>query len=173
MVNGYNLSVHSNYIQQGNATPLAVPFVNAAQSIAPAQNLNTMPQNFAQSTNMTVRQTLQRGQYNSGQSQTLPQHLIQNQKIEHKEEKENLLWRAIKSDKTAIAVGTVVSAGAILAMILSPKSVKSIQKNSKKCFIRRFVDGIKTKWQNYRADYKARMAAKAPERNNLTPNLIT
>ena len=167
MVNGYNLSVHSNYIQQGNATPSALPFVNAAQSIAPAQNLNTMPQNFAQSTNMTVRQTLPRGQYNSGQSQTLPQHLIQNQKIEHKEEKENLLWRAIKSDKTAIAVGTVVSAGAILAMILSPKP------SSKKCFISRFVHGIKTKWQNYRADYKARMAAKAPECNNLTPNLIT
>ncbi len=176
MVNGYNSSVHSSYVQQGNVMPMFSRYGTADtdRRNVPAQNISMPPVNVAKRTyNTTVHQTVPGPQYNVLQKQVPQQPLQQNKNVEHTEEKENLLWKAIKNDKTAIAVGTVVSAVAILAMILSPKSVKNIQKGSKKCFIKRFADSVKTKWQNYRADYKARMAAKAPERNHLTPYLIT
>lgn len=112
------------------------------------------------------------GVYNNSKS-IYPDYSINRQDLTqpdtYEKSTENPLWKALKSDTAAVVIGSIVSSAAILIMILSPKSgsINSKPKKSVSLFSK-----LKTKWANYRADYKARMAAKAPERNIYTPYII-
>ena len=152
MVNGYNSSVRSNYMQYGNAMP-----VQNVQGIYPVPaQINVTHQTH----NTTVK--------TPAAQQTMPQQQTQQPVApaqEAKPKKTNSLCEIIKSDTAAIITGSIVSLTAILAMALSPKPAT-------KNIFSKMIDNIKAKWANYRVDYKARMAAKAPEHCRFTPNII-
>lgn len=167
MVNGYNSRVHASYIQQGNIAPAGFyPGAYPQNSIPQPMPVKTVaPVNISHNTyRTTVHNTLPQSAVTAQQNTPAPKTNIP-------EEKENPLWKTLKSDKTAIIIGSIVSLAAILTMVFSPKD--TVKKSSGKNIFKRMTDSIKNKWNNYRADYKARMAAKAPERNHLTPYLIT
>lgn len=160
MVNGYNASVRSNYMQYGNAMPV--------QNVLPQQGIYPVPAqiNVTHQTHNTTVKT-------PAAQQTIPQQQTQQPVVQQpaapaqaaKPKKTNSLWEIIKSDTIAIITGSIVSLTAILAMALSPKPAT-------KNIFSKMIDNIKAKWANYRVDYKARMAAKAPEHCRFTPNII-
>ena len=162
MVNGYNARVRSSYTQYGNGMPMpmAVP-MPTPMPMPPQMNVSHRTYNTAIKNTTPQQQPVI--------NQTQPQVANTNQT----EEKKNSLWEIIKSDKAAIITGTVVSLAAILTMILFAKNDPAAKssKNWKNTFAK-IKNNIKTKWTNYRTDYKARMAAKAPEHCYLTPNII-
>lgn len=168
MVNGYNSRFRSSYMQYGNAMPMPPAAPNIGFYPQPPQ-MNISHQTYNTSVRNTLAQQPQTQPVPPAQQPQQPKPQAPTEPKKHG----NSLWDIIKSDRAAIITGTVVSLAAILIMLLSPKKAATVAKSkSGKNTFSRMMDNIKTKWTNYRADYKARMAAKAPEHCMFTPYII-